>query len=200
MTAILPCSSDARFARAGKCAPAVLPVERHRIGSRERSASVLSYVYPQTGLSRRAALVAVAGLFCSVAQADTPMRSDAEQLVPFGGSHRLIDIARRDLGKSGPQMGLPSRLWCGLAANRWRRAAGLSAPKSGLAFDHVRHGKRISRPVVGALLVQGRRGGGHVSIITEIHANGTVTAISGNDSARVRERVRSARGIILLPH
>lgn len=116
----------------------------------------------------------------------------------------IIAIARRDLGKTWAQMGLPSRLWCGFAMNAWRKRAGLSVPRSGRAIDHASLGRRVSRPVVGALMIEPRRckrgkDCAHVSIITAVHADGTVTAISGNDGRRVRERVRLARGIIVQP-
>jgi hypothetical protein len=158
-------------------------------------------------LPRGVAPIAVAAAIAAASPvlADTPMRaSNGVENSSYSPSHSLIAIARRDLGKTGPQMGLPSRLWCGFAANRWRRLAGLSAPSSGFAFAHAA-GRRLAIPVVGALLIQGRpckrgRSCGHVSIITAVHPNGTVTAISGNDGRRVRERVRSARGIIVLPN
>lgn len=158
-------------------------------------------------LPRRVAPIAVAAAIAasSPVVADTPMRvSTGVESARYSPSHSLIAIARRDLGKTGPQLGLPARLWCGFALSKWRRLAGLSAPSSGFAFAHAA-GRRLSAPVVGALLVQGRpckrgRSCGHVSIITAVHSNGTVTAISGNDGGRVRERVRSARGIIVQPH
>lgn len=170
----------------------------------------MSAIRPRSyrSLPRRVAPIAVAAVMVATAEpvvADTPMRPAGEpSSASYSPSSSLIAIARRDLGKTGLQMGLPARLWCGLALSKWRRLAGLSAPSSGYAFAHAA-GRRLSAPVVGALLIQGSpckrgRSCGHVSIITAVHSNGTVTAISGNDGGKVRERVRSARGIIVLPH
>lgn len=111
----------------------------------------------------------------------------------------LVRIARRDLGKTGPQLGLPSRLWCGDAVNRWRRKAGLTVVPSRRAIDQARYGRRISKPVVGALLISGRRGGSHVDVIAAVHGNGTVTTIGGNVGRMVSTRVRAARGIFIIP-
>ena len=36
----------------------------------------------------------------------------------------------------------------------------------------------------------------HVGLITDVHADGTATVISGNDGNRVRERVLSLRGAV----
>jgi uncharacterized protein (TIGR02594 family) len=49
----------------------------------------------------------------------------------------------------------------------------------------LRH--RVSGPEVGAIAVMGRRGGGHVGIITGIDASGNPIMISGNNGNRVRE-------------
>lgn len=111
----------------------------------------------------------------------------------------IVAIAKRDLGKSGPQIGLPSRLWCGDALNRWRRKAGLTVVPSRRAIDQAAYGKRLSRPVPGALLITSRGRGAHVDVIVAVHGDGTVTTIGGNVSNRVAERRRAARGIIIKP-
>ena len=53
------------------------------------------------------------------------------------------------------------------------------------SFAHC--GQRVSGPQVGAIAVMGRRGGGHVGIITGIDAKGNPIMISGNNGNRVRE-------------
>jgi surface antigen len=58
---------------------------------------------------------------------------------------------------------------------------------SDMADSFVHYGHRISGPQVGAIAVMGRRGGGHVGIITGINAAGKVIMISGNNGNRVRE-------------
>jgi uncharacterized protein (TIGR02594 family) len=47
--------------------------------------------------------------------------------------------------------------------------------------------QRVSGPQIGAIAVMGRRGGGHVGIITGIDASGNPIMISGNNGNRVRE-------------
>jgi uncharacterized protein (TIGR02594 family) len=47
--------------------------------------------------------------------------------------------------------------------------------------------RHIAGPQVGAIAVMGRRGGGHVGIITGIDAKGNPIMISGNNGNRVRE-------------
>ena len=189
-------TANQEFTRSGECVSGAFPARFCRtVPSAETNVSAL----PR--LPRLAALVVAVGALSGAANAEpSVMRPDRSAgFTELAFSSDLVAIARRDLGKTGPQMGLPSRLWCGYAANRWRKAAGLSAPKSGLAVAHASHGRKVARPVVGAMLITRRAGGGHVSIITAVHGDGTVTAISGNDARRVRERRRSARGLIVIP-
>ena len=58
---------------------------------------------------------------------------------------------------------------------------------SDFAASFARYGQRVSGPQVGAIAVMGRRGGGHVGIITGIDARGNPIMISGNNGNRVRE-------------
>ena len=63
---------------------------------------------------------------------------------------------------------------------------------STLTLDHLSGGRfclglGVSGPQVGAIAVMGRRGGGHVGIITGVDARGNPIMISGNSSHRVRE-------------
>jgi uncharacterized protein (TIGR02594 family) len=58
---------------------------------------------------------------------------------------------------------------------------------SDMASSFAHYGHRVSGPEVGAIAVMGRRGGGHVGIITGIDARGNPIMISGNNGNRVRE-------------
>ena len=58
---------------------------------------------------------------------------------------------------------------------------------SDMANSFAHYGHRISGPQVGAIAVMGRRGGGHVGIITGVDARGNPIMISGNNGNRVRE-------------
>ena len=60
-------------------------------------------------------------------------------------------------------------------------------PGSNLAGAYAHYGTRVSGPVVGAIAVMGRRGGGHVGIVSGIAANGNQIIISGNYNRTVAE-------------
>ena len=49
------------------------------------------------------------------------------------------------------------------------------------------YGRRVSGPQIGAIAVMGRRGGGHVGVVSGIDANGNPIVVSGNNGNRVRE-------------
>lgn len=96
---------------------------------------------------------------------------------------------------AGRPVGCPS-LWCGCWA---RLQAGVTdtrynLAKNWLAFRHV--AGRGAAPVVGAWAVMGRRGGGHVGIVTGVDASGNPIIKSGNHGHRVGEAVYP-RGRIL---
>lgn len=107
----------------------------------------------------------------------------------------LIAAARTHIGKGARELGLPHSLWCADFTNRLRREVGLPVVKSRTAIDQRRKGARLSKPVVGALAIFSRRGGGHVGVIADVK-HGRVLLISGNDGRRVRERWRSMAGLI----
>jgi uncharacterized protein (TIGR02594 family) len=58
---------------------------------------------------------------------------------------------------------------------------------SDMARSFANYGQRISGPQVGAIAVMGRRGGGHVGVVSGIDANGNPILVSGNNGNRVRE-------------
>jgi uncharacterized protein (TIGR02594 family) len=58
---------------------------------------------------------------------------------------------------------------------------------SDLARSFAGYGQRVSGPQIGAIAVMGRRGGGHVGIISGIDTQGNPIMISGNNGNRVRE-------------
>jgi len=53
------------------------------------------------------------------------------------------------------------------------------------------YGRRVSGPQVGAIAVMGRRGGGHVGVVSGIDAKGNPIVVSGNHGRRVAESVYS---------
>lgn len=100
---------------------------------------------------------------------------------------KLIELARRDIGKSARELGLPRSLWCGYYVEQLRKKAGLSHTGNGWAADQLKRGTRISRPVPGAIAVTGRRGGAHTGIVTEVLPNGNFMLASGNSGEWTRE-------------
>ncbi|WP_354095450.1 CHAP domain-containing protein [Bradyrhizobium sp. RT10b] len=102
----------------------------------------------------------------------------------------LVDQARAYIGRSGPSLGLPARLWCSDFMNMVTAGGtGSRAAKSWLAKPHV-------SPQVGAVVVTSRRGGGHVGIVSGFTAGGDPIVISGNHGRRVGEGIIS-RGRVL---
>ena len=100
------------------------------------------------------------------------------------GSSNLVSEARRFLGGNPTGRG---RLWCARFMNMVLQREGYRGTGSDMARSFASYGQRISGPQVGAIAVMGRRGGGHVGIISGIDAQGNPIMISGNNGNRVRE-------------
>jgi uncharacterized protein (TIGR02594 family) len=105
----------------------------------------------------------------------------------------IVTEARRYLGGNPTGRG---SLWCARFMNMVLQHSGYRGTGSDMASSFARYGQRVSGPQVGAIAVMGRRGGGHVGIITGIDAAGNPIMISGNNGNRVREAPIS-RGRIL---
>ncbi len=100
------------------------------------------------------------------------------------GSSDLISEARRYLGGNPTSR---ASLWCARFMNMVLERTGHHGTGSDMASSFASYGQRVSGPQVGAIAVMGRRGGGHVGIITGIDAQGNPIMISGNNGNRVRE-------------
>ena len=103
----------------------------------------------------------------------------------FGGSS-LVAEARRFIG--GNPTGR-SRLWCARFMNFILQKTGHRGTGSDMARSFASYGRRVSGPQVGAIAVMGRRGGGHVGVVSGIDAKGNPILVSGNHSHRVAESV-----------
>ena len=101
-----------------------------------------------------------------------------------GGGLSLVMEARHYLGGNPTGRG---SLWCARFMNMVLQHTGHHGTGSDMASSFAHYGHRISGPQVGAIAVMGRRGGGHVGIITGIDARGNPIMISGNNGNRVRE-------------
>jgi uncharacterized protein (TIGR02594 family) len=101
-----------------------------------------------------------------------------------GSSSGLVMEARHYLGGNPTGRG---SLWCARFMNMVLEKTGHRGTGSDMANSFASYGTRVSGPQVGAIAVMGRRGGGHVGIITGIDASGNPIMISGNNGNRVRE-------------
>jgi uncharacterized protein (TIGR02594 family) len=99
-------------------------------------------------------------------------------------SSNVVSEARRYLGGNPTGRG---SLWCARFMNLVLQHSGYKGTGSDMAASFAHYGQRVSGPQVGAIAVMGRRGGGHVGIITGIDASGNPIMISGNNGNRVKE-------------
>jgi uncharacterized protein (TIGR02594 family) len=105
---------------------------------------------------------------------------------PAIGGSDVVAEARRYIG--GNPTGR-SRLWCARFMNMVLQRSGHKGTGSDMARSFASYGQRLSGPQVGAIAVMGRRGGGHVGIVSGIDAKGNPIVVSGNHSRRVAESV-----------
>ncbi len=100
-------------------------------------------------------------------------------------SNTLVSEARRYLGTN--PTGRRS-LWCGAFMDMVLKKTGHQGGGN-LAKAYARYGTRVSGPQVGAIAVMGRRGGGHVGVVSGIDPNGNPIIVSGNHNHTVAESV-----------
>jgi uncharacterized protein (TIGR02594 family) len=101
------------------------------------------------------------------------------------GSSGLVSTARGYLGTNPTGR---SSLWCGAFMDLILKKTGHNGGGN-LASSYSHYGTRVSGPQVGAIAVMGRRGGGHVGVVSGIDANGNPIIISGNHNRTVAESV-----------
>ena len=119
-------------------------------------------------------------------QASFASPETAGAMAASGGfsSSNLVSEARRYLGGNPTGRG---SLWCARFMNMVLEHTGHRGTGSDMANSFASYGQRISGPQVGAIAVMGRRGGGHVGIVSGIDASGNPIVVSGNNGNRVRE-------------
>ena len=100
----------------------------------------------------------------------------------FGSS--VVAEARRYIGGNPTGRG---SLWCARFMNMVLQRSGYRGTGSDMARSFAGYGQRVFGPQVGAIAVMGRRGGGHVGIVSGIDANGNPILVSGNYRNRVAE-------------
>lgn len=100
-------------------------------------------------------------------------------------SSGVVAEARRYIGTNPTGRG---SLWCGAFMDMVLKRTG--HPGGGnLASGYAHYGTRVSAPQVGAIAVMGRRGGGHVGVVSGFDTAGNPIIISGNHNHRVAESV-----------
>jgi uncharacterized protein (TIGR02594 family) len=102
----------------------------------------------------------------------------------FGSSSNVVAEARRYIGGNPTSRG---SLWCARFMNMVLQHSGYRGTGSDLARSFASYGQRVSGPQIGAIAVMGRRGGGHVGVVSGIDAGGNPIVVSGNNGNRVRE-------------
>jgi uncharacterized protein (TIGR02594 family) len=100
----------------------------------------------------------------------------------FGSS--VVAEARRYIGGNPTSR---ASLWCARFMNMVLQRSGHRGTGSDLARSFASYGQRVSGPQIGAIAVMGRRGGGHVGVVSGIDANGNPILVSGNYHNRVVE-------------
>ena len=109
---------------------------------------------------------------------------------PIGGatSNSLVSEARKYIGTNPTGRG---SLWCGAFMDMVLKRTG-HAGGGNLANAYAHYGQRVSGPQVGAIAVMGRRGGGHVGVVSGVDPNGNPIIVSGNHNHTVAESVYPA--------
>ena len=100
------------------------------------------------------------------------------------GSSNVVAEARRYIGGNPAGRG---SLWCARFVNLVLQHSGYRGTGSDLARSFASYGQRVSGPQIGAIAVMGRRGGGHVGVVSGIDAMGNPIVVSGNNGNRVKE-------------
>src|SRR6185437_318025 len=122
--------------------------------------------------------------------ADARARAQSHSNSAFGGatSNSLVVEARKYIGTNPTGRG---SLWCGAFMDLVLKRTG-HAGGGNLASAYSRYGTRVSGPQVGAIAVMGRRGGGHVGVVSGVDPNGNPIIVSGNHNHTVAEAVYPA--------
>jgi uncharacterized protein (TIGR02594 family) len=127
------------------------------------------------------------GLDAGIGQSRAPALAQAGVSPAAGfGSSNVVAEARRYIGANPTGRG---RLWCARFMNMVLQHSGLHGTGSDMARSFASYGQRVSGPQIGAIAVMGRRGGGHVGVVSGIDASGNPIVVSGNHGHRVAESV-----------
>lgn len=102
----------------------------------------------------------------------------------FSAGVGIVERARQFVGATAHEVGVRSTLWCSAFLRKVTGASGVD--DRALSWENK---PRIA-PQVGAVVTMGRKGGGHVGIVSGFNAKGDPIVISGNSRGhRVSEHV-----------
>lgn len=101
----------------------------------------------------------------------------------FSAGVGIVNRARQFIGATAREVGVRSTLWCSAFLRKITGASGVD--DRALSWESHRH----IAPQVGAVVTMGRRGGGHVGVVSGFTKNGDPIVISGNHGGRVAESV-----------
>jgi uncharacterized protein (TIGR02594 family) len=126
----------------------------------------------------------------SLAIADARAQAQSHSNSAYGGatSDSLVSEARKYIGTNPTGRG---SLWCGAFMDMVLKRTGHSGGGN-LARAYAHYGQRVNGPQVGAIAVMGRRGGGHVGVVSGVDPNGNPIIVSGNHNHTVAESVYPA--------
>lgn len=99
----------------------------------------------------------------------------------YSAGSGLVQRARQFVGQTAGQVGVRSTLWCSAFLRKITGVSGVD--DRALSWERKPH----VAPQVGAVVTMGRRGGGHVGVVSGFTAKGDPIVISGNHGGRVRE-------------
>jgi uncharacterized protein (TIGR02594 family) len=156
----------------------------HDIGHHARRHYAVRHFHHMSRWDAGVAFMRTRGLSGTYASLGTDSFSGGAAMSGGFGSSDVVAEARHYLGGNPTGRG---SLWCARFMNMVLQRTGHRGTGSDMASSFAGYGQRISGPQVGAIAVMGRRGGGHVGIITGIDARGNPIMISGNNGNRVRE-------------
>lgn len=107
----------------------------------------------------------------------------------FEAGSGVVERARQFIGETAHQVGVRSTLWCSAFLRKVTGAQDVD--DRALSWEKKPH----IAPQVGAVVTMGRKGGGHVGVVSGFTAKGDPIVISGNHGGRVRETVYSRHRI-----
>jgi uncharacterized protein (TIGR02594 family) len=96
----------------------------------------------------------------------------------FSASSGVVARARQFIGQTAHQVGVRSTLWCSAFLRKVTGASGVD--DTALSWERHQH----VAPQVGAVVTMGRRGGGHVGVVSGFTKSGDPIVISGNGAGR----------------